>query len=79
MDNEKVIETQLEFYKKGKAGRLFAAHAAQNPSQFGWNLSVSDVDSKAIARLVSRSITLPDVSTQSIIFPSVLSSDDLIE
>lgn len=72
-----VIKTQLEFYKRGGAGCLFAAHAANNPSKFEWRLSVSDVDEEKIEFLVQEAVILPDVSTQSIIFPSVIHVSEL--
>ena len=31
MQEHVIVETQLEFYKKGGAGCLFAAHAAREP------------------------------------------------
>jgi hypothetical protein len=34
MQESIVIETQLEFYRRGGAGCLFAAHAAKNPQAF---------------------------------------------
>ena len=77
MREETVIETQLEFYRRGKAGCLFAAHAAEDPSKYGWRLLVGNVDKDRIEELIQSAISLPEVSTQSIIFPSVMTQEDL--
>lgn len=77
MLNHSVIKTQLEFYKRGGAGCLFAAHAAHNPSKYGWRLSVGEASADKIEAIVQEAVTLPLVSTQSIIFPSVIHSKEL--
>jgi hypothetical protein len=77
MLNQSVIKTQLEFYKRGGAGCLFAAHAANNPSKYEWRLSVCEVSAEGIEALVQEAVTLPAISTQSIIFPSVIRSKEL--
>jgi hypothetical protein len=77
MQHQAIIKTQLDFYRKGEAGCLFAAFAAENPAKFGWRLSVSDVTAINIGMLVRDAICAPDVSTQSIIFPSVVKESDL--
>lgn len=74
-----VIETQLDFYRKGKAGCLFVAHAAANPAKFEWRLSVCKVHKGHIEKLIRSAIELPEVSTQSMIFPSIVTDDDLKE
>lgn len=77
MLSKSVIKTQLEFYKRGGAGCLFAAHAATNPTKYEWKLSVSEVDDIQIETIVQNAITLPGVSTQSIIFPTVIHVKEL--
>ena len=78
MLEEAIIEAQLEFFKKGGAGCLFAAHAARDPAKFEWRLSVlSEVKATLIEDLVESAIIAKNVSTQSIIFPSILELDDL--
>lgn len=72
-----IIETQLEFYRKGGAGCLFAAHAARDPSKYEWRLSVSNVDKVRIEELIQSAVSQSDVSTQSIIFPSIVVREDL--
>jgi len=47
MQDQRVVETQLEFYRKGGAGCLFAAHVAGDPIKYGWRLSVSKVDKES--------------------------------
>jgi len=77
MQDRTVVETQLEFYRKGDAGCLFAAHSAGNPSYFGWKLSVSEVKKTQIESIMQSAISDQETSTQSIIFPSVITNDDL--
>jgi hypothetical protein len=78
MPSRLVIETQLEFYRKGGAGCLFAAHAAQNPKKYGWRLSVTTTDVTHIVALAQEALTDETISTQSIILPSVVNPDDLV-
>ena len=54
MQEQAIIEAQLEFFRKGGAGCLFAAHAARDPGRFGWKLSVSDTDVQKIEELISK-------------------------
>lgn len=77
MLSKSVVKTQLEFYKRGGAGCLFAAHAASNPTKYEWKLSVSEIDVMQIESIIQSAISLPNVSTQSIIFPSVISVKEL--
>ena len=77
MQEHTIIETQLEFYRKGGAGCLFAAHAARDPSKYEWRLSVSNIDKVRVEELIQSAISLVNVSTQSIIFPSVITQEDL--
>ena len=77
MNAEQIIKTQLAFYRDGNAGCLFAAHASAEPEKFGWHFVVSEVDQKQIESLIQSAIADEKVSTQSIIFPKVLSWDDL--
>lgn len=74
---QSVIELQLDFYKKSKAGCLFAAHAAKDPTKFGWRLSVSDVDKTQFDGLINSAISTSSISTQSILFPSVVKWENL--
>jgi len=78
MKEQLIVETQLEFYRKGMAGCLFAAHAAKDPVKYGWHLSVSEVDEDGIEKLIQSAITDSAISTQSIIFPRVITDQDLL-
>jgi len=72
MQEEKIIATQLAFYKRGGAGCLFAAHAANDPAKFGWRLSVAKPDKESLVAITESAIALEAVSTQSVIFPTVM-------
>ncbi len=78
MQDQDVVDTQLEFYRKGKAGCLFLAHAAGDPAKYEWRLSVARPDPEEIEFVIQSAVTLSDFSTQSIIFPSVITEGDLI-
>lgn len=77
MTVQAVIKTQLQFYKSGGAGCLFLAHAARNPAKYEWRLSVCGVDRAEIEELIHSALYLENVSTQSIIFPSIVKWEDL--
>lgn len=80
MQKQDVINAQLDFYRQAHAGCLFAAHAARNPHEFGWDLSVDDkVSAESIEGVLRSAISSKNVSTQSVIFPSVQTQDDLRE
>lgn len=72
-----VINRQLEFYRRGEAGCLFAAHASLNPERFEWRLSVSNPEKSEIEKIIVSAISLNDISTQSIIFPTITTASDL--
>lgn len=74
---EVVVNEQLEFYRKGKAGCLFAAHAALNPDRFGWRFSIVKPEREQIEETVQSAIDLEGVSTQSLVFPEVTTVPDL--
>lgn len=74
---QKIIEDQLAFYRRGNAGCLFAAHAASDPNKFGWYFAVCEVDQDKINALIQQAISDEKVSTQSIIFPTILAWENL--
>jgi hypothetical protein len=78
VQKSKIIATQLDFYRKGLAGCMFAAHAAQDPGRYEWRFDVCDAEVDKIENLIQTAIDKPDVSTQSIIFPAVANEGDLI-
>lgn len=78
MPDRAIIQTQLDFYRKGGAGCLFAAHAASDPKKFDWRLTVSHVDAAQITAIATEAISEPHISTQSIIFPAVVEPEDLL-
>ncbi len=77
MEDKSIIDAQLDFYRKGRAGCLFAAHAAADPAKFGWRLSVSKLDVESIEAVVREAVLADGISMQSIILPSVVTVEDL--
>ncbi len=77
VEHQAIVDAQLAFYRKGDAGCLFAAHAAGDPEKYGWRLSVSEVDVHSIGDFVGSAISQEEISTQSIILPSVVEWPDL--
>ena len=80
MSDQVIIDAQLQFYRNGAAGCLFVAHAANNPEKYDWKLSVvEDTDTDQIRRLVSDALAVEEISTQSLIFPTVRKSAQLLQ
>lgn len=79
MKEQSVVNAQLEFYRNGASGCLFAAHVASNPTKFGWRLSVSELDENNVEKIIQEAASEPEISMQSIIFPSILNEEDLIK
>jgi hypothetical protein len=77
MIEKRIIEDQLAFYRCGNAGCLFAAHAANDPEKFGWHFSVAEANPQQIESLIDEAIRDEKMSTKSIIFPKVMTRDDL--
>ena len=69
---------QQKFFADKKSGCLFAAVAANNPKQFGWNFSTSNVELNSINNIITEAIESNWISTQSIIFPTVRLEPELI-
>lgn len=74
-----IIEKQLDFYKNKKSGCTFASILAHNPSKYKWkHFIVNEVNNKKIDDIIIQAIKDRNISTVSIIFPSVISSEDFI-
>ena len=78
MNDEKIINNQISFYKSGGAGCLFAAHAAGDPEHYEWKFDVSEQDVKQVADAVYHAVAAPKVSTLSLLIPSITTVDDLV-
>lgn len=78
MTNNRIIENQLLFYSSGKAGCMFAAIAAKNPSRYGWKHVISDVDHKKIDLITLQNIKDNSVTTLSIVFPRIKTPNELV-
>ena len=80
MSDQVIIDAQLQFYRNGAAGCLFVTHAAINPEKYDCKLSVvEDTDTDQIRRLVSDALAVEEISTQSLIFPTVRKSAQLLQ
>lgn len=78
VDREAVRAKQLAFLMEKRAGCLFAAVAAQNPEKYGWFHKFPDIDDTAIDRCIAAAIEAPDVAMMSLVFPDVVSTEDLL-
>lgn len=75
-----VIDEQLEFFSKSKSGCAFAAVAAKDPGRYEWSHSVCAAsDSKCADGAIEAAISDPAISTLSLIFPEVRTSEELAE
>jgi hypothetical protein len=78
-DTSRIIAAQLEFFKQGKAGCIFAAIAARNPTKFGWAQKVVQVHTKEmIDDQIREAIDDREVSMLSLIFPNVTTPANLL-
>ncbi|AWG85907.1 hypothetical protein [Vibrio parahaemolyticus] len=78
MNIKKIKEKQLEFYRSGKAGCVFAAVAAKDPKKYEWGQTVlTSIDPHEIDHVIDFYKRSSEVSTLSIIFPHVHSMYDL--
>lgn len=62
---------QLTFFKTARAGCVFAAVAARNPTRYGWTQQVIDPDRNAIVTAIHTAIGDPATTTCSLIFPAI--------
>ncbi len=76
-----LIKEQIAFYRRGDAGCRFASVAAQNPSKYGWQLRIlpSTSSLNALEDEVIRGIDTSEVSTLSLLLPSVKTAKSLVE
>ena len=79
MDAKQIIEAQLDFYRNNKAGCAFAGLAAKNPEIYGWFQRIIPSDSKIIDAEIKAAIAASNVTTLSLIFPEVNTSEKLLE
>lgn len=77
MQDQTIIDNQLQFYREGRAGCLFAAHAAIDPAKYGWRLCVVDPTVAGVESPLREAIASPTISTSSLIFPTVRTWSDL--
>jgi len=79
-DPDAIANQQLEFFKRCRAGCLFAAVAARNPTKYGWKQQVVvRYSTEEIDKLISEAIESPKVTMLSLIFPTVTSPEALVE
>jgi len=69
---------QTEFYRTKKAGCIFAAFVAKNPSKYGWHQEIVDADTGQVNSIIEQAIDNQSISTLSLIFPSIQNATDLV-
>lgn len=82
VDDEQVKKAQWQFFSRNKSGCAFAAYAAKRPDKYGWSSVVLQVTPSTIGEALASAIADPDVTTLSLIFPEVVTTealDDLIQ
>jgi hypothetical protein len=75
---KQICDAQMDFYRRNKAGCLFAAVAAKNPEAYGWYQRVLAPEAASIKATVVSAIAARGVSTLSLIFPRVQREDALL-
>lgn len=72
MKTQEIINKQLLFHKRGKAGCAFSSIASRKPQYYEWDHKVFQFfDSKSIDEAITNYINSKNVSTLSLIFPEV--------
>lgn len=75
--DDPVKEAQRRFFSRNKAGCAFAAYAAKRPAKYGWASVILPVAADSIGQELGNAIADPTTQAISMIFPDVLSVDDL--
>jgi hypothetical protein len=79
VEDSQVKEDQRQFFSRNRAGCAFAAYAAKRPDKYGWASVVLEVDTGWIDEALAHAIADPDTEALSMIFPSVKTTEALIE
>lgn len=78
MTDDEIISAQLDFFSRNGSGCGFAALAAKDPTKYEWeHLVVQSGDYGQIDDVVQAATEREGVSTLSLVFPEVVSDDDL--
>jgi hypothetical protein len=79
MDRREILDNQLRFFIAKRAGCLFAAFAARNPSKYGWVHRITPARRDSIDRAIRQAIAEPGTTTLSLVFPDVSEDDRFLE
>lgn len=77
-DSERIKKSQMDFFLQNRSGCAFAAVAAKNPTRYGWHQAIVAASPDSIDNAVTSAIADVQITTLSLIFPSVTSQDDLV-
>jgi hypothetical protein len=73
-----IVKKQGRHFTSGKSGCVFAALVARNPQKFGWHEHViNNLNPRIIDDFIASSVRNPEITTLSLIFPTVATPDDL--
>ena len=78
MADKAIKLAQMDFFRKSKAGCIFAAVAAKDPEKYGWIQKIVTVDWNIIEQEIQEATTANSVTTLSLIFPSVTTDETLV-
>lgn len=76
---DQILARQLRHVAERRIGCLFAAVAAKAPVKYGWIHDFAAVSAEQIDNSLSRAIDDPSVSTLSLLFPSVRTTEHLLD
>lgn len=76
---KQIGEAQFDFYRRNKAGCLFAAIAAKHPMRYGWIQRVLPPREGAIDKAIEQAMGDRSVTMLSIVFPAINTPSSLIE
>lgn len=76
---KQIGEAQFDFYRRNRAGCLFAAIAAKHPMRYGWVQKVLPPREGAIDKVIEQAIGDRAVTMLSLIFPAINTPRSLID
>ena len=78
MNEMPIKKEQISFFRTGKGGCIFASIAAKDPQKYGWYQKIVELDGYQIEKLITQAIESTEITTLSLIFPSVNTPNALI-
>ncbi|MBP9742753.1 MAG: hypothetical protein KBD37_05275 [Burkholderiales bacterium] len=77
---EEIYTEQINFFKRGKSGCIFAALAATNPKKYCWQqIQIKQICPNIIDSQIESYMSAPEISTLSVVFPEINTVEKLLQ